>query len=138
MNENYIKLISRIKELNRKNKEEKKENIFLDDIGLSKQKDNIIFLKEYNKLNVKFGVVCLLKKIITSIDYSNIDNIDINEITKYDTKIIIIDNTNEIDNIMYKRFENKVDALEYANTLSKMIEENSFDTIVEKIYNSLS
>ena len=138
MNENYIKLISRIKKLNNKYKEEKKENIFLDDIGLSKQKDNIIFLKEYNKLNVTFGVVCLLKKIITPIDYSNIEKIDINEINKYDTKIIIIDNTNEIDNIMYKRFENKDDALEYANILSKMIEENSFDTIVEKIYNSLS
>ncbi len=136
MNDKYLQLLDKIKQLSNEHKDN--TSIFLEDIELSNLNDSIVYSKEYTKDDVTFGVVCLYRDIISPIDYSDIDNIKINKSEKYDVKIIIVDKSNEIDNILFRRFDTKEKALDYSKELSNMIESESIDTLIEKIYNSLS
>ena len=136
MNDKYLQLLDKIKQLSNEHKDN--TSIFLEDIELSNLNDSIVYSKEYTKDDVTFGVVCLYRDIISPIDYSDIDNIKINKSEKYYIKIIIVDKSNEIDNILFRRFDTKEKALDYSKELSNMIESESIDTLIEKIYNSLS
>lgn len=161
MNDNYLKLLTKIKEKQtfcnetvleqivsnaKKNKKSKKE---IEDIvklynmlmgsdteketkqNIEKIKKTIKYQKEYTIDNITFGVVCLRKIVYGKMEINENKEMIQNKSNVYDTKIIIIDNENEIDNIMVKRYKTKVSAIQYANKLWDSINNKTLNEIVE-------
>lgn len=163
MNKNYLKLITKIKKeqtnndetilekivfnakKNKKNKKEKDDliklyNVLIDDKeekNVEKIKNLIKYKNEYVVDNITFGVVCLKNVIYSKIEYDKENKMIQNKKTVYDTKIVIIDEFNEIDNIMAKRFETKSLAIKYAEKLWNQINNKSLEEIITLIDTSL-
>ena len=110
--ENYNNFINIIKEKVKDNN----SNLRLELLNVQNNKikdDSIIEIKEYEKDFLTIGVALLKKEVIKPIDYSNVDDIKIDSFTKYYSKIMIVDDKYEIDNIMVKGFNNINDARKY-------------------------
>ena len=129
MNELYNDFIEQIKEKSKSN------NIIINYMNNDsidyKSNDSIIDIKEYKKDFLTIGVVLLRKDIIKPIDYSDVDNIEIKSELKFYSKILLIDNKYEIDNIMVKSFDNLEDAKDYYNYLSDIIQDNDLQNLLK-------
>lgn len=129
MNELYNDFIEQIKEKSKSN------NIIINYMNNDsidyKSNDSIIDIKEYKKDFLTIGVVLLRKDIIKPIDYSDVDNIEIKSELKFYSKILLIDNKYEIDNIMVKSFDNLEDAKDYYNYLSDIIKDNDLQNLLK-------
>lgn len=146
MNKEYVDLVNKVKEKNKPFDDGLDDNArkIIDSILSANSEKNIedyrkkiLYRKEYLKENVTFGVVCVEKNILKPIDF-NKEKVNIETYLKYDTCIITIDEYNNvIDNIMLKRFDNKEDALKYADQLSSLVEKNDFVNLIKIIDNSL-
>lgn len=130
MDELYKSFIQKIKEKSN-NEDDSFKLELLNNQSITRDSDSIIELKEYKKDFLTIGVVLLKKEIIKPIDYSNIDNIEIKSDTKYFSKILIIDDKYEIDNIMAKRFDDIKDARNYFNELNELINNNDLSKLIE-------
>ena len=129
MNELYNDFIEQVKEKSKSN------NIIINYMNNDsidyKSNDSIIDIKEYKKDFLTIGVVLLQKDIIKPIDYSDVDNIEIKSELKFYSKILLIDNKYEIDNIMVKSFDNLEDAKDYYNYLSDIIKDNDLQNLLK-------
>lgn len=129
MNELYNDFIEQVKEKSKSN------NIIINYMNNDsidyKSNDSIIDIKEYKKDFLIIGVVLLRKDIIKPIDYSDVDNIEIKSELKFYSKILLIDNKYEIDNIMVKSFDNLEDAKDYYNYLSDIIKDNDLQNLLK-------
>lgn len=129
MNELYNDFIEQVKEKSKSN------NIIINYMNNDsidyKSNDSIIDIKEYKKDFLTIGVVLLRKDIIKPIDYSDVDNIEIKSELKFYSKILLIDNKYEIDNIMVKSFDNLEDAKDYYNYLSDIIKVNDLQNLLK-------
>ncbi len=153
MKQDYIDLINKIKQKQQDREEQKglNENAkklinailseplndMIKEENEKKALDNVIYMKEYKKEDVVFGVVCIKKDIIKNIDLGEKYEMYYENETVYDSYIIMIDKENELDHIMFKRTEKKKEGLEYAESLSSIIEENNLDYIVKFISESI-
>ena len=149
MKQDYIDLVNRIKQKQIDNDASKdlNENAKklmnailsepVNEVVEKKALDDILYMKEYKKDNVVFGVVCIKKEIIKNIDLGKKYEMYYENETVYDSYIIIIDEENEFDHIMIKRFNKKSDGLEYAESLSNIIGDNNLDYIVKFIGDSI-
>lgn len=149
MKQDYIDLVNKIKQkqndieadkgLNENAK--KLMNAILsepvNDVVEKKALDDVLYMKEYKKNDVVFGVVCIKKEIIKNIDLGEKYEMYYENETVYDSYIIMIDEENELDHIMLKRFNKKNDGLEYAKSLSSIIEESNLDYIIKVINDSI-
>lgn len=149
MKQDYIDLVNKIKQkqndieadkgLNENAK--KLMNAILsepvNDVVEKKALDDVLYMKEYKKDDVVFGVVCIKKEIIKNIDLGEKYEMYYENETVYDSYIIMIDEENELDHIMLKRFNKKNDGLEYAKSLSSIIEESNLDYIIKVINDSI-
>lgn len=134
MRKEYINLVKKIKNNNKTNRSGLSDNAKTllnsilsekDDKDIEEYRQKILFRKEFIKEDITFGVVCIKKNTLESA-------------IKYDSYIITIDNDDNIlDNIMLKRFDDKEKALEYANELSEMVEDNNIVNLVSIIDKTL-
>ena len=153
MKQDYIDLVNKIKQKQSEKEEHKglNENArklmnailseplndMIKEENEKKALDNVLYMKEYKKEDVVFGVVCIKKDIIKNIDLGGKYEMYYENETVYDSYIIMIDKENELDHIMLKRFEKKNDGLEHAKSLSSIIEENNLEYIVKFISESI-
>ncbi len=131
MNEKYNTFIEKVKE---KSKIKKDINItFINNESSNiENSDNnsILDIKEYVKDFLTIGVALIKKEIVKPIDYSNLDNIEIETTIKFYAKIMIVDKEYEIDNIMVKAFDSLDDAREYYTDLINLVNNNSLDDLI--------
>ena len=102
----------------------------LDSQASSTKEDSIIEIKEYKKDFLTIGIALIKKEIIKPIDYSNVDNIKIDSYIKYYSKIMIIDDSYEIDNIMVKGFDKEIDAKNYFLELNELVNNNNLKELI--------
>ena len=131
MNEKYNSFIEKVKA---KSKIKKGINITFinNESSHIENSDNssILDIKEYVKDFLTIGVALIKKEIIKPIDYSNLDNIEIETTIKYYAKMMIADKEYEIDNIMVKSFDSLDDAREYYTDLINLVNNNSLDDLI--------
>ncbi|MDY4997119.1 MAG: hypothetical protein SPF04_05360 [Bacilli bacterium] len=135
--ENYNNFINIIKEKVKDNN----SNLRLELLNVQNNKikdDSIIEIKEYEKDFLTIGVALLKKEVIKPIDYSNVDDIKIDSFTKYYSKIMIVDDKYEIDNIMVKGFNNINDARKYFVELNELVNNNSFNELISIFKDNIS
>lgn len=135
--ENYNNFINIIKEKVKDNN----SNLGLELLNVQNNKikdDSIIEIKEYEKDFLTIGVALLKKEVIKPIDYSNVDDIKIDSFTKYYSKIMIVDDKYEIDNIMVKGFNNINDARKYFVELNELVNNNSFNELISIFKDDIS
>lgn len=135
--ENYNNFINIIKE-KRKNDNSSLRLELLNDQNDKTKDDSIIEIKEYEKDFLTIGVALLKKEVIKPIDYSNVDDIKIDSFTKYYSKIMIVDDKYEIDNIMVKGFNNINDARKYFVELNELVNNNSFNELISIFKDNIS
>lgn len=129
MKELYDDFINTVKEKNKNNNSDLKLEL-LDSQASSTKDDSIIEIKEYKKDFLTIGIALIKKEIIKPIDYSNIDNIKIDSYIKYYSKIMIVDDSYEIDNIMVKGFDKEIDAKNYFLELDKLVNNNNLKELI--------
>lgn len=129
MKELYDDFINTVKEKNKNNNSDLKLEL-LDSQASSTKDDSIIEIKEYKKDFLTIGIALIKKEIIKPIDYSNIDNIKIDSYIKYYSKIMIIDDSYEIDNIMVKGFDKEIDAKNYFLELNELVNNNNLKELI--------
>lgn len=135
--ENYNNFINIIKEKVKDNN----SNLRLELLNVQNNKikdDSIIEIKEYEKDFLTIGVALLKKEVIKPIDYSNVDDIKIDSFTKYYSKIMIVDDKYEIDNIMVKGFNNINGARKYFVELNELVNNNSFNELISIFKDNIS
>lgn len=129
MKELYDDFINTVKEKNKNNNSDLKLEL-LDSQASSTKDDSIIEIKEYKKDFLTIGIALIKKEIIKPIDYSNIDNIKIDSYIKYYSKIMIVDDSYEIDNIMVKGFDKEIDAKNYFLELNELVNNNNLKELI--------
>lgn len=129
MKELYDDFINTVKEKS-KNKDSDLKLELLDSQASSTKEDSIIEIKEYKKDFLTIGITLIKKEIIKPIDYSNVDNIKIDSYIKYYSKIMIIDDSYEIDNIMVKGFDKEIDAKNYFFELNELVNNNNLKELI--------
>ena len=129
MKELYDDFINTVKEKS-KNKDSDLKLELLDSQASSTKEDSIIEIKEYKKDFLTIDIALIKKEIIKPIDYSNVDNIKIDSYIKYYSKIMIIDDSYEIDNIMVKGFDKEIDAKNYFLELDKLVNNNNLKELI--------
>lgn len=129
MKELYDDFINTVKEKS-KNKDSDLKLELLDSQASSTKEDSIIEIKEYKKDFLTIGIALIKKEIIKPIDYSNVDNIKIDSYIKYYSKIMIIDDSYEIDNIMVKGFDKEIDAKNYFLELNELVNNNNLKELI--------
>lgn len=129
MKELYDDFINTVKEKS-KNKDSDLKLELLDSQASSTKHDSIIEIKEYKKNFLTIGIALIKKEIIKPIDYSNVDNIKIDSYIKYYSKIMIIDDSYEIDNIMVKGFDKEIDAKNYFLELNELVNNNNLKELI--------
>lgn len=129
MKELYDDFINTVKEKS-KNKDSDLKLELLDSQASSTKDDSIIEIKEYKKDFLTIGITLIKKEIIKPIDYSNVDNIKIDSYIKYYSKIMIIDDSYEIDNIMVKGFDKEIDAKNYFLELNELVNNNNLKELI--------
>ena len=129
MKELYDDFINTVKEKS-KNKDSDLKLELLDSQASSTKEDSIIEIKEYKKDFLTIGITLIKKEIIKPIDYSNVDNIKIDSYIKYYSKIMIIDDSYEIDNIMVKGFDKEIDAKNYFLELNELVNNNNLKELI--------
>ena len=129
MKELYDDFINTVKEKS-KNKDSDLKLELLDSQASSTKDDSIIEIKEYKKDFLTIGIALIKKEIIKPIDYSNVDNIKIDSYIKYYSKIMIIDDSYEIDNIMVKGFDKEIDAKNYFFELNELVNNNNLKELI--------
>lgn len=129
MKELYDDFINTVKEKNKNNNSDLKLEL-LDSQASSTKEDSIIEIKEYKKDFLTIGITLIKKEIIKPIDYSNVDNIKIDSCIKYYSKIMIIDDSYEIDNIMVKGFDKEIDAKNYFLELNELVNNNNLKELI--------
>lgn len=129
MKELYDDFINTVKEKS-KNKDSDLKLELLDSQASSTKEDSIIEIKEYKKDFLTIGITLIKKEIIKPIDYSNVDNIKIDSCIKYYSKIMIIDDSYEIDNIMVKGFDKEIDAKNYFLELNELVNNNNLKELI--------
>ena len=129
MKELYDEFINTVKEKS-KNKDSDLKLELLDSQASSTKEDSIIEIKEYKKDFLTIGIALIKKEIIKPIDYSNVDNIKIDSYIKYYSKIMIIDDSYEIDNIMVKGFDKEIDAKNYFLELNELVNNNNLKELI--------
>lgn len=129
MKELYDDFINTVKEKNKNNNSDLKLEL-LDSQASSTKDDSIIEIKEYKKDFLTIGIALIKKEIIKPIDYSNVDNIKIDSYIKYYSKIMIIDDSYEIDNIMVKGFDKEIDAKNYFLELNELVNNNNLKELI--------
>lgn len=135
--ENYNNFINIIKEKVKDNN----SNLRLELLNVQNNKikdDSIIEIKEFEKDFLTIGVALLKKEVIKPIDYSNVDDIKIDSFTKYYSKIMIVDDKYEIDNIMVKGFNNINGARKYFVELNELVNNNSFNELISIFKDNIS
>ena len=137
MKELYDDFINTVKEKNKNNNSDLKLEL-LDSQASSTKDDSIIEIKEYKKDFLTIGIALIKKEIITPIDYSNIDNIKIDSYIKYYSKIMIVDDSYEIDNIMVKGFDKEIDAKNYFLELDKLVNNNNLKELISIFKDNIS
>ena len=137
MKELYDDFINTVKEKNKNNNSDLKLEL-LDSQASSTKDDSIIEIKEYKKDFLTIGIALIKKEIIKPIDYSNIDNIKIDSYIKYYSKIMIIDDSYEIDNIMVKGFDKEIDAKNYFLELDKLVNNNNLKELISIFKDNIS
>ena len=129
MKELYDDFINTVKEKS-KNKDSDLKLELLDSQASSTKEDSIIEIKEYKKDFLTIGITLIKKEIIKPIDYSNVDNIKIDSCIKYYSKIMIIHDSYEIDNIMVKGFDKEIDAKNYFLELNELVNNNNLKELI--------
>lgn len=129
MKELYDDFINTVKEKS-KNKNSDLKLELLDSQASSTKDDSIIEIKEYKKDFLTIGIALIKKEIIKPIDYSNADNIKIDSYIKYYSKIMIIDDSYEIDNIMVKGFDKEIYAKNYFLELNEIVNNNNLKELI--------
>lgn len=129
MKELYDDFINTVKEKS-KNKDSDLKLELLDSQASSTKDDSIIEIKEYKKDFLTIGIALIKKEIIKPIDYSNVDNIKIDSYIKYYSKIMIVDDSYEIDNIMVKGFDKEIDAKNYFLELNELVNNNNLKELI--------
>lgn len=137
MKELYDDFINTVKEKNKNNNSDLKLEL-LDSQASSTKHDSIIEIKEYKKDFLTIGIALIKKEIIKPIDYSNIDNIKIDSYIKYYSKIMIVDDSYEIDNIMVKGFDKEIDAKNYFLELDKLVNNNNLKELISIFKDNIS
>lgn len=137
MKELYDDFINTVKEKS-KNKDSDLKLELLDSQASSTKDDSIIEIKEYKKDFLTIGIALIKKEIIKPIDYSNIDNIKIDSYIKYYSKIMIVDDSYEIDNIMVKGFDKEIDAKNYFLELDKLVNNNNLKELISIFKDNIS
>lgn len=137
MKELYDDFINTVKEKS-KNKDSDLKLELLDSQASSTKDDSIIEIKEYKKDFLTIGIALIKKEIIKPIDYSNVDNIKIDSYIKYYSKIMIIDDSYEIDNIMVKGFDKEIDAKNYFLELDKLVNNNNLKELISIFKDNIS
>ena len=129
MKELYDDFINTVKEKS-KNKDSDLKLELLDSQASSTKEDSIIEIKEYKKDFLTIGITLIKKEIIKPIDYSNVDNIKIDSCIKYYSKIMIIDDSYEIDNIMVKGFDKEKEKKNYFLELNELVNNNNLKELI--------
>lgn len=137
MKELYDDFINTVKEKSKNNNSDLKLEL-LDSQASSTKDDSIIEIKEYKKDFLTIGIALIKKEIIKPIDYSNIDNIKIDSYIKYYSKIMIVDDSYEIDNIMVKGFDKEIDAKNYFLELDKLVNNNNLKELISIFKDNIS
>ena len=137
MKELYDDFINTVKEKNKNNNSDLKLEL-LDSQASSTKDDSIIEIKEYKKDFLTIGITLIKKEIIKPIDYSNVDNIKIDSCIKYYSKIMIIDDSYEIDNIMVKGFDKEIDAKNYFLELNELVNNNNLKELISIFKDNIS
>ena len=137
MKELYDDFINTVKEKS-KNKDSDLKLELLDSQASSTKEDSIIEIKEYKKDFLTIGIALIKKEIIKPIDYSNVDNIKIDSYIKYYSKIMIIDDSYEIDNIMVKGFDKEIDAKNYFLELNELVNNNNLKELISIFKDNIS
>ena len=137
MKELYDDFINTVKEKS-KNKDSDFKLELLDSQASSTIDDSIIEIKEYKKDFLTIGIALIKKEIIKPIDYSNIDNIKIDSYIKYYSKIMIVDDSYEIDNIMVKGFDKEIDAKNYFLELDELVNNNNLKELISIFKDNIS
>ena len=137
MKELYDDFINTVKEKS-KNKDSDLKLELLDSQASSTKEDSIIEIKEYKKDFLTIGITLIKKEIIKPIDYSNVDNIKIDSYIKYYSKIMIVDDSYEIDNIMVKGFDKEIDAKNYFLELDKLVNNNNLKELISIFKDNIS
>ena len=137
MKELYDDFINTVKEKS-KNKDSDFKLELLDSQASSTIDDSIIEIKEYKKDFLTIGIALIKKEIIKPIDYSNVDNIKIDSYIKYYSKIMIVDDSYEIDNIMVKGFDKEIDAKNYFLELDELVNNNNLKELISIFKDNIS
>ena len=137
MKELYDDFINTVKEKS-KNKNSDLKLELLDSQASSTKDDSIIEIKEYKKVFLTIGIALIKKEIIKPIDYSNVDNIKIDSYIKYYSKIMIVDDSCEIDNIMVKGFDKEIDAKNYFLELDELVNNNNLKELISIFKDNIS
>ena len=137
MKELYDDFINTVKEKS-KNKDSDLKLELLDSQASSTKDDSIIEIKEYKKDFLTIGIALIKKEIIKPIDYSNVDNIKIDSYIKYYSKIMIVDDSYEIDNIMVKGFDKEIDAKNYFLELDELVNNNNLKELISIFKDNIS
>ncbi len=137
MKELYDDFINTVKEKS-KNKNSDLKLELLDSQASSTKDDSIIEIKEYKKDFLTIGIALIKKEIIKPIDYSNVDNIKIDSYIKYYSKIMIVDDSYEIDNIMVKGFDKEIDAKNYFLELDELVNNNNLKELISIFKDNIS
>lgn len=137
MKELYDDFINTVKEKNKNNNSDLKLEL-LDSQASSTKDDSIIEIKEYKKDFLTIGIALIKKEIIKPIDYSNVDNIKIDSYIKNYSKIMIVDDSYEIDNIMVKGFDKEIDAKNYFLELDELVNNNNLKELISIFKDNIS
>lgn len=137
MKELYDDFINIVKEKS-KNKNSDLKLELLDSQASSTKDDSIIEIKEYKKDFLTIGIALIKKEIIKPIDYSNVDNIKIDSYIKNYSKIMIVDDSYEIDNIMVKGFDKEIDAKNYFLELDELVNNNNLKELISIFKDNIS
>ena len=137
MKELYDDFINTVKDKS-KNKNFDLKLELLDSQASSTKDDSIIEIKEYKKDFLTIGIALIKKEIIKPIDYSNVDDIKIDSYIKYYSKIMIDDDSYEIDNIMVKGFDKENDAKDYFFKLNELVSKNNLKDLISIFKNNIS
>lgn len=137
MKELYDDFINFIKEKS-KNKNSNLRLELLDSQASTTKDDSIIEIKEYKKEFLIIGIALIKKEIIKPINYSNVDDIKIDSYIKYYSKIMIVDDNYEIDNIMVKGFNKESDAKNYFLELNELVNNNNLKELISIFKENIS
>lgn len=137
MKELYDDFINTVKKKS-KNKNSDLKLELLDSQASSTKDDSIIEIKEYKKDFLTIGIALIKKEIIKPIDYSNVDNIKIDSYIKYYSKIMIVDDSYEIDNIMVKGFDKEIDAKNYFLELDELVNNDNLKELISIFKDNIS